>query len=203
MRKLFLVAVVVIVAVGANAQNKQNAQGELFPEYPSVETTQSVSFNIPAGAGLHYAYEYPLGRLTTIVGRVGVEAGAMWGDYIMVNNGWFEWKHGALWMIVPSIDIEPRFYYGLDRRSGHGRSTYGNAGSFLALQMKNVMPFGYVSDSDLAINGATALTPMWGLRRVWGGNWLFEFTAGTSIAWGWAGGSGKDLHLGVRFGYSF
>ena len=189
-KKVFLIAMAVVVAaVGANAQERSS-------ERPSTETTQSVSLNIPLGASLHYAYEHPLGRLTTIIGRVGVDAGAAWG-YNMLGGDW------GFWMVAPSIDIEPRFYYGLDRRAAHGRSTAGNAGSFLALQMKNVMPFGYISDSDLTIGGATIFTPMWGLRRVWGGRWLFEFTAGASLGWGWSGGFEGAPHLGVRFGYSF
>jgi hypothetical protein len=68
--------------------------------------------------------------------------------------------------------------------------------------MKNFMPFGYVSNGA-AIVGATAFTPMWGMRRVWGGHWLFEFTTGASLAWGWRGGFLTSPHVNVRFGYSF
>lgn len=163
---------------------------------PHTETTQSVSLSIPLGAGLHYAYEHPLARRITLIGRVGADAGAAW-RYNLLNGD------RLFWVIAPSVDIEPRFYYGLDRREAHGRSTEKNAGSFFALQMKNIMPFGYISDSDMKIVGATGFTPMWGLRRVWGAGWLFECTAGASLAWGWEGGFQSSPHLGVRFGYSF
>jgi hypothetical protein len=190
MRKVFLLTVATLaMAAGANAQ-------ERFAGRPHTETTEAVSLQIPFGASLHYGYEHPLGRLTTLVGRAGVDAGAAWG------SDWFG-NDSFLLAIAPSIDIEPRFYYGLDRRAAHGRSTAGNAGSFLALQLKNIMPFGYVSERNTTIDGATALTPMWGLRRVWGDNWQFEFTTGYSVSWGWKGESVNYLHLGVRFGYSF
>ena len=65
------------------------------------------------------------------------------------------------------------------------------------------MPFGYISDRGMKFTGVTVLTPMWGLRRVWGDHWLFEFTAGYSLGLGWKGVVDDSPHLGVRFGYSF
>jgi hypothetical protein len=191
MKKIILMAAaaIVLAATGARAQ-------ERFAEQPRTETTQSVSLYLPYGVGLHYEYEHPLARRATITGRVGVDGGAAWG-YNLFEGDFF------VWTVIPSVDIEPRFYYGLDRRAARGRGTAGNAGSFLSLQMKNFMPFGYISDSDLTLVGATSFTPMWGMRRVWGGHWLFEFTAGAALAWGWKGGFQGSPHLGVRFGYSF
>ncbi len=192
MRKIFFGAAALLLATTAvNAQNR----GENFAQLPSVETTQSVAIHIPQGAELGYAYEHPLARRATIIGRVGLEIGGAWGQGLFGSYSY--------WMAAPSVDIEPRFYYGLDRRELHGRSTAGNAGSFLAVRMKNVLPFGYISDSDLVINGGTLMTPMWGMRRMWGDHWLFEFTAGATLAWGWKGGFESAPHLGLRFGYSF
>ncbi len=175
-----------------------SAQSENFAEKPSTETTQSVSLNLqlPFSAGLHYAYELPIARRATIIGRIGADAYASWGYNMWSGN----WSYLA---ITPTIDIEPRFYYGFDRREAHGRSTAGNAGSFLALQVKNMMPFGYVSDNDLYIAGATFITPMWGLRRVWADHWQFEFTAGAHLGLGWNGGLQYGPHVGLRFGFSF
>jgi hypothetical protein len=174
-----------------------NAQGEQFAERPSVETTQSVSLNAtPTDFGVHYTYEHPLARRATLIGRVGASVAGVGdtGDFIGTWNYWF---------VAPTIDIESRFYYGLDRRAAHGRSTAGNSGSFLALQVKNLMPFGYVSASEWTIDGATLVTPMWGLRRVWNENWLFEVTTGYTLALGWQGNVGSGLHVGLNFGYTF
>jgi hypothetical protein len=192
MRKvIFMAAAAVMVAMNANAQSDNTQK-------PHAETTQSVSLEISPtmGASLHYGYELPIARRATIIGRIGANAGGEWGTSFYGDYGY--------WMVAPSIDIEPRFYYGLDRRAAHGRSTAGNAGSFLALQIKNIPPFGYVSDSRFAIYGATTFTPMWGIRRVWSENWLFEFTAGYAIGKPWGSdGIAHAPHLGVRFGYSF
>jgi hypothetical protein len=188
-RVILMAAMAVMIAVSANAQSDNTQK-------PSAETTQSVSLSIPFNPSLQYGYELPFARRGTITGRVGLdggpaEGGGVFGDY-------------DLWMIAAAIDIEPRYYYGLDRRAAHGRSTAGNAGSFFALQVKNVLPLGYVSDSNFDIYGATIFTPMWGMRRVWGESWQFEFTTGYSFGAGWGNGAlDHGLHLGVSFGYSF
>ena len=193
MKKFFFGALAALFLVPLAA----NAQTDRFASLPSVETTQSVSLNLqlPINAGLSYAYELPIARRATIIGRIGADAYAVLG-------GWPFSDHLDL-MITPTIDIEPRFYYGLDRRAGHGRSTAGNSGSFLTLQIKNILPLGYIFDDDLTIFGGTYFTPAWGLRRVWNDHWMFETTVGAYVDVGWRGGYEYGYHLGVRFGYTF
>ena len=187
-----LILTTMCVSQSASAQDF----GEFdFAQPARTQSTQAVSLSIPQGVALQYEYEHPLGRLGTIVGRVGADAGGAWGSSFFGDY--------AYWHIQPSIDIEPRFYYGLDRRERHGRSTEGNAGSFIALRTKTLIPVGYISDSDLVFTGATVLTPQWGVRRVWGGHFLFEFTTGVNFAVGWRGGVATSLALGLRFGYAF
>jgi hypothetical protein len=189
-------AIICVICAFALAPLATSAQGDNLAGKPYTETTQSVSLTLPLGVGLHYAYEHPVARRATIIGRVSAEAGFGWG------SGFFGDYHYLT--IFPAIDIEPRFYYGLDRREAHGRSTAGNAGSFLALQVKNLMPFGYISSNrNIELTGGTMLTPMWGLRRVWADHFLFEFTTGPSFGWNWQGGFVASLWIGVRFGYSF
>ncbi len=186
MKKVILMAAVaVMAAVGANAQTPASR--------PSAEATQSVQLSI---LGLHYAHELPLARRMTLTGRVGADVG------IAVDGDLFG-NHTTTWMAAPTIDIEPRFYYGLDRRASLGRSTVGNAGSFLALRVKNMMPLGWSSDKGAKPVGATFIAPMWGMRRLWGEHWQFEFTAGANIGIGWKGKYGWTPHASVRFGYSF
>jgi hypothetical protein len=190
MKRIFLLAVIAVMIAASTA-----AQGQPAGR-PHTETTRSISLGLPLGATVGYSYEQPLSRRTTVIGGAGLYGMYAWGLFGSESGAWFA---------APAIDIEPRFYYGLGRRAAHGRKTTHNAGSFLALQMRNVMPFGYVSNDDIYLTGATFLSPMWGLRRVWGDHLLFEFTAGYTFAWGW--GSENDsvgfTCLGIRFGYSF
>ncbi len=189
-----ILAALFLAPLGAVAQIYSDEQPFAAPA--STEATHSVSLDIPMGANLHYAYELPIARRATVIGRIGAYASVVWGYNMFFGNY-------SYWSIFPSIDIEPRFYYGLDRREAHGRNTEGNAGSFIALNIKNILPFGYISDPGIGFSGATVFTPQWGLRRVWGGHWLFEFTTGINLAVGWKGGTEWSPSLLVRFGYSF
>jgi hypothetical protein len=201
MKKIFLMAVAAtLFTVSANAQ-------ERFDETTRTGANHSVSVDL---LGLHYAYELPIGRTATIIGRVGANFGAAW-----TGAGGGDWRTGigVPWgnfrMIAPSIDIEPRWYYGLDRRKNHGRGTFGNSGSFLSLRAQGRFPY-YISDYDSGWDDMMVfVSPVWGLRRVWNDHWLFEFTAGARLGvtdgsrWFNDGNALNYLDVGVRFGYTF
>ena len=178
-------------------------------DLPRTEANHSISVGF---LGLRYAYEHPISRTGTIIGRAGADFGAAWVE------GFF--GDCAYWMVAPALEVEPRWYYGLDRRAAYGRSTYGNAGSFLSLNLQTLLP-GYISDRSLEMSGVTSLSPTWGFRRVWGSGWMFEFRTGLLFLYShkgmdWIGFSlsdgfylDRDRHLfwgpqlNFRFGYSF
>ncbi len=66
-----------------------------------------------------------------------------------------------------------------------------------------MLPVGWSSDKGAKPVGATLIAPMWGMRRLWGEHWQFEFTAGANIGINWVGEYGWTPHASVRFGYSF
>lgn len=191
-----------------------SAQSQNFAQKPRVEAGHSVSLDL---MGLHYGYELPVSRTFSLIGRVGGNFGATW-----YNSRGGNWRTGNAvpwgdyWMITPSVEIEPRWYYGLDRRERHGRSSFGNAGSFVSVNIQSRFP-GYISDKGFDMDGVTFFSPTWGMRRMWGGHWMFEFTAGARLGvthdghwWKSAGGISCDkrtpldyLNFNVRFGYSF
>ena len=218
MKKLIfcaLAAIILIPLTGA-AQRRQvtitpiaPVVEEPFAQPPHTEANHSISLGY---LWLRYAYEHPISRTSTIIGRAGADFGAAWG------NGFF--GNYSYWVAAPVIEVEPRWYYGLDRRAAHGRSTEGNAGSFLSLNLQTMLP-GYVSDRSMEMSGVTALSPTWGFRRVWGSGWMFEFRTGLVFLYlhrgmNYLGFSpfdglyvGTDRHLfwapqlNFRFGYSF
>lgn len=174
---------------------------------PRVEANHSVSVDL---LGVHYAYELPVARTLTVVGRVGVDFAVTGGDW----RSSVLMPYGDCFMAAPTIEIEPRWYCGLDRRERHGRSTDGNQGSFLSLRVANVFR-GHVTN-DWPRAGMTTFTPAWGLRRVWRGGWMMEFSTGLRFGFLhkelWAGDGRRiferddaleHLDLGLRFGYKF
>lgn len=184
----FVFVALLFATLCASAQEMQLASS------PRTESNHSASVGI---VGVNYAYEFPLGRKVTVVGRIGLYT----ENFTLLANK----KLNDMLIIVinPTIDIEPRFYYNLDRRARNGRNTTKNTASFAALQIKAVLPHVWSSDNHSESDGLILVSPLWGLRRVWNEHWLFEFAAGASLfqrdvdRWEWLPA------LNLRFGYSF
>jgi hypothetical protein len=196
------VAMALAGATGAGAQDRA--------QLPETESSHSVSVNL---IGVDYAYELPLGRTATIIGRAGANFGASWYGK---NGG--SWRTGVLVpygdnyrTLSPAVELEPRWYYGLDRRAALGRDTGGNAGSFVSLKAQSLLHELGGDSRDYGIAkrpGLTTFAPTWGVRRVWRGHWNAEFTAGVRFGvahdgeW-WDEGSLERLDINLRFGYTF
>lgn len=207
----FAVAVLVLAAIAvphaASAQATQNFQTEqpaepaAYADLPRVEANHSVSLDL---LGLTYAYELPVARRFSIIGRAGVDAGLVWkwssSEFTIPDGGSITSK--LAFAILPSLEIEPRFYYGLDRRASKGRNTFGNQGSFVSMRFQGYLPFGIVSKGTEVI-GLVGVAPTWGMRRVWGDHWMFEFTSGVMFAVNGEGTFHWAPDLNVRFGYAF
>jgi hypothetical protein len=180
----------------APPKTREWALDERHPRRPTrTETNHSLAFNI---FGLHYAWELPVDRVATVIVRPGVQAGTAWLDGFGIGDDLY-------YALLPVVDVEPRLYYNLDRRAARGKRTSANQGNFVSLQIKTVLPLGIVSDIHRPrIVGQTILSPMWGMRRVWGRGWLFELSGGMSLNVPWNGdGTLVTPNAGVRFGYSF
>ncbi len=191
MKKTFLITVLaLLIAPCAQAQT------------PRVEANHSVSLDL-LGLGLGYGYEHPIGRKSTIVGRAGVVGGLAWGSGFFLD--YLEYA------VVPTLGTEVRYYHSLDRRAAKGRNTAGNSASFLSMEARYVIPAAIIASDGVEIMDGAILTPGWGLRRVWGEKWLFEFRTGVNIQL-YSQLKTVDLHAfriawspaaNVRFGFVF
>jgi len=178
---------------------------------PQTELNHSLALSI---LGVQYAFELPVDRIATLIVRPGMQFGYTHGSGFYGGSDLF-------YAILPTIDVEPRIYYNLDNRARRGKRMEGNQGNYFSLLIKNVLPFPVASDVEGdRIVGATLVTPMWGMRRVWGGHWLFELGGGVGLQFPWASraslgwdGNGHGdgpfefgriyPNINVRFGYSF
>jgi len=159
-----------------------------------METDHSFSAGL---FGLHYGWEFPVGRLSTVVVRPGVQLG------ITQMKGFYS-GNVTYHALLATVDIEPRVYYNRDNRDARRKSMEGNQGNFVAVQVKTVPPFCIVADiDDPRVIGVTAISPMWGMRRVWGGHCMFELSGGPSLRVSWRGRVSILPNVNARIGYSF
>ena len=167
-----------MTAAHAAAAN-ETAEDTTVTQKPTAVSNHTISMQI---LGLEYGYEQKLGGSFSMVFRAGlVPAG------IYVFNDYFSFGYSAAMKL--GVNVEPRFYTNFDRRQRLGKSTYKNSADFVALKVQTALGNRFIPDisefEDLSFSSRVdvSITPMYGIRRVWGKNWFGEFSVGARIGW--------------------
>ena len=109
--------------------------------------------------------------------------------------------------LIPSIRLEPRWYYNLERRVTKGRNISKNSGNFVALNLSYTPDWFVISNKDnINIISTLAFIPKWGIKRTLGNHFTYEtgIGIGTFIVlnkYEVENPVAIDLHL--RVGYTF
>jgi len=166
------------------------------------ETTATVEkslFNLQTGFyGIWASNEARLGSHFVLRSEIGLDAFSSVGP------------QKDVFALAPAINLEPRWYYNIARRSNKGRNTQNNSANFLALSVKYAPDWFVISNRDnLNVYNQVYIIPKWGLRRNIGkSNFNYEFDFGIGYAYLEQYGYEKnhsdvavDLH--ARIGYTF
>ncbi len=100
----------------------------------------------------------------------------------------FAWSGGgysdnsAEWAILPSLVVEPRWYYNLQRRVNKNKRIDGNSGNYLSL-CTGVHPGFDIGSKDVEFYPSLYTIPMYGLRRNIGKRFNFETAFGVGYGW--------------------
>ena len=180
MRKIILIITCCAISLVAGAQTK---------------TTANHSISTATLLGLEYAYEQPIGNISTIVMRGGLPNRFLYTSTSEAGS----WKLEGRSSLAYGITIEPRIYTSLTRRASMGKKTLKNSSDFVAFRLQGTLGTPNYPTAGICF------VPMYGIRRVWGEHWFGEFTVGGGMSYnnrfGW------DLHfkpnLQYRVGYVF
>jgi len=114
-------------------------------------------------------------------------------------------------LFVPSITLEPRWYYNLNKRKSKSKNIENNSGNFVTLKTTFIPDWFLVSnDDDITVVNQLSIIPKWGMRRNIGKHFNYELGFGIGYRYlfyksaGYAENDGEvavDLH--VRIGYKF
>ncbi len=129
-------------------------------------------FGIQAGLfSIYTQYETKLSNSFSLRGEFGLEPGVT----ISRDSG-----NGRLFL-SPVINLEPRWYYNLNKRQKNSKRIDNNSGNFVSLKT-SFHPdwFSISSDSGKPIDliSDIVITPTWGIRRNIGKNFNYEVGAG-------------------------
>ena len=194
MYKKLLSAVLFATAVTIQAQETNSKQSDASVE-KSVFSVQTGLVGIWANNELRLSNQFALRT------EIGLELLSF--DYAYTD----ETKYGA----APSISVEPKWYYNLEKRVRKGRNIAGNSGNAFSVRINYLSPNAFLISEIENYKGVDQLNiiPKWSIRRVYGKHFIFEtgFGLGPVIAIGKyakyvdTGDVYVDLH--ARIGYCF
>jgi len=95
----------------------------------------------------------------------------------------FSWSGGgSQWEVIPYLNVEPRYYYNLNRRNQKGKRIDNNSGNYLSLFACFQPGFGITSKNN-DLFPAIYIMPTYGLRRNIGKHFNFETALGFGYGW--------------------
>lgn len=171
--------------------------GNLFSQEQNPASVEKSIFGIQTGfLGIWVHNESRLSNKIALRSEIGTDVG------VTLNTN--ETKFG----LIPSLRIEPRWYYNLDKRVTKGKNIAKNSGNFVSLTTSyNPDWFVIPKLENVKVISTISVIPKWAIKRTYGQNFTFE----TGFGLGYIfylddyfqenGDIAPDLHL--RLGYTF
>jgi hypothetical protein len=146
--KNFTILGFVLISLIAKAQETQQVSVE--------KSLNSIQVGL---ISLSYQNETRLDRKITLRSEIGLITGTSTREYS-------EEEKETSFMIVPIINVEPRWYYGLDRRSRLNKNTINNSSNYVSL-LTTFVPVGMalVNTKDFDAPPFISIIPEYGIRR--------------------------------------
>lgn len=151
-------------------------------------------------------YEFKLDRKLALRTELGVDYSTYSYDIAPDNT-----ISGTL--IPLALIVEPRFYYGIDRRNRLGRNISHNSSNYFSLKTAftaNRSPI-YKTDDEIRIVNTIYVLPSFGIRRSFAKNFSYDFSTGFGLSYNiFSNSKGCDCeHLNnyfdiqAKIGYNF
>lgn len=161
-------------------------------------------FNIQTGIlGVWVNNEAKIANSFALKTEIGLDVGLFTRDFSKDNTTTF---------LAPVINLEPRWYYNINKRNNKGKKTINNSANFLTTSISYHPDWFTISGNDnISVYNQLAIIPKWGIRRTIA-NSNFNFEAGIGLGYrfyflkqyGYSKNDGEtalDLHF--RIGYTF
>lgn len=161
-------------------------------------------FNFQTGIlGTWINNETKLSSSLTLRSEIGLDVGLFTRDFS---------KNTTTTFLTPVINLEPRFYYNINKRENKKKDTSNNGANFLTTSISYHPDWFVISSKDnITVYNQLSIIPKWGIRRTIAKS-NFNFEAGIGLGYrfyflkqyGYTKNDGEtalDLHL--RIGYTF
>jgi hypothetical protein len=154
-----------------------------------------------------FQYETKLLRKMTLHTEIGLELGFSTKEY---DNPAIKDETSTL--IIPYLSVEPRWYYGLDRRLRLGKNIKNNGSNYFSLETAYQASDRPVSNSgNFDVIPSLNVIPKFGIRRNFAKYFNYEFSAGVGYQHNFFSNStgcsceqdAVGLDIQTRIGYNF
>ncbi len=147
--------------------------------------------------GLELYNESRIGEKFVLRSQLALNSMAFWGGDFYRKSGY---------AIAPSINLQPKYYYNINKRSRKGKNIKNNSANYISMQTIYIPNWFVISNNDnIKISNQISLIPTFGIRRNFGGNFNYEFKIGYGYNFLLEKniiGSGT-IDLGFKIGYDF
>lgn len=108
------------------------------------------------------------------------------------------------YIIVPYINLEPRFYYNLKKRLAKNKKTANNNGNYISIKTVYIPDWWFViTNSNDYINNQIRILPSWGIKRTYGKHFTLEAGASTGLSFIQTKSTRLFYDIHFRLGYTF
>jgi len=173
-----------------------------FYSYSQNKGIEKSVFGIQTGVlGVWIQNESKIGGEIALRSEIGLDAGLFGGSLF--------YDGGTGYLLIPTITVEPRWYYNLDKRASRSKNISDNAGNFISLKTSFLPDWFVISNyENINIINQVTIIPTWGIRRNIGQHFNYEAGFGIGYRYSFAKSAGfienegdiaANLHL--RIGY--
>ena len=202
MRK-YIVLSLILTGFFANGQ-------EVLHDTVNEASVEKNLYNVHLGIfSAGFACETKLQRKVALHIEIGLMRGVSTIEY---DNPAIEDKKAKL--LVPYINLEPRWYYGLDRRSRLGKNIASNSSNYFSLETTyQSYSTPIINTGDFNVVSALTIIPKYGIRRRFAKHFNYEFSGGYGYQYNFFrkvqcyncnyNYNDTTINLDVRIGYNF
>jgi hypothetical protein len=199
MNKFYTLLIALSFTINISAQEQSTSTG----------TVEKSMFNIQTGlVGFWASYEARLSDRWTLRTEAGLD---LWA-YETNESTPSGTKTETGTALVPSISLEPRWYYNIAKRNREGKHTVNNSANFITVAIEyypDLFLIGSVPD-DIYVPDQISIIPKWGMRRsIANSNFNYElgggvgYTAYLEEAGNMKQSSDVAIDFHARIGYTF
>jgi hypothetical protein len=192
--KNYLVLGFILLSFLAKAQEEASVEKNLYGVQLGIVSTS-------------FYYETKLDRKITLRTEAGLELVSSTREF---NDPAIEDETSTL--ISPYLTLEPRWYYGLDRRKRLEKNIKNNSSNFISLKTSyNFNHIPLMNTGDFDVTPALFIIPKFGIRRVFAKHFNYEFSGGIGYQYNVfsktkgcnCDHSNTAIDLQIRIGYDF